>query len=99
VEVEILDGGPSQVNAIIRGQLPDGGCTTISSVDQVRNGNTFNIQLMTTTDPLAICTLAATPFEKIVPLNPQIWGRHLPTSICILCLVEPQQAVMPGVRI
>ena len=69
VEVQILDGEPIQVNAIIRGQLPDGGCTKISSVDQVRNGNTFNIQLMTTTDPLAICTLAATPFEQTVPLE------------------------------
>ncbi|HET9907360.1 MAG TPA: hypothetical protein VFQ23_11980, partial [Anaerolineales bacterium] len=69
VEVQILDGEPLQVNAIIRGQLPDGGCTTISSVDQVRNGNTFNIQLMTTTDPLAICTLTATPFEQILPLQ------------------------------
>ncbi|HSL45910.1 MAG TPA: SH3 domain-containing protein [Anaerolineales bacterium] len=69
VEVQILEAEPLQANAIIRGQLPDGGCTTISSVDQVRNGNTFNITLMTTTDPLAICTLAATPFEKIVPLE------------------------------
>lgn len=69
VEVQILDSEPLQVNAIIRGQLPDGGCTTISSVDQVRNGNTINIQLMTTTDPLAICTLATTPFEQIVPLD------------------------------
>ena len=69
VEVQILDGEPLQANAIIRGQLPDGGCTTISSVDQARNGNTFNIQLITTTDPLAICTLAATPFEQIVPLE------------------------------
>ena len=69
VEVQLLDGETLHVNAIIRGKLPDGGCTTISSVDQVRNGNTFNIQLMTTTDPLAICTLATTPFERIAPLE------------------------------
>jgi uncharacterized protein YraI len=69
VEIQILDGESLQVNAIIRGQLPDGGCTTISFVDQARDGNTFNIQLMTTTDPLATCTLAATPFEQVVSLE------------------------------
>jgi uncharacterized protein YraI len=69
VEVQFLESEPLQVNAIIRGQLPDGGCTTISSVDQARDGNTFNIKLMTSTDPLAICTLAATPFEQVVPLD------------------------------
>jgi hypothetical protein len=69
VEVQIPEAEPLQANAIIRGQLPDGGCTKISSVDQVRDGNTFNIKLMATTDPLAICTLAATPFEQIVPLE------------------------------
>ena len=69
VEVQILEANTLQANAIIRGQLPDGGCTTISSVDQARDGSAFNITLMTTTDPLAICTLAATPFEHIVPLE------------------------------
>ena len=69
VEVQIPEAASLQANAIIRGQLPDGGCTKISSVDQVRDGNTFNIKLLTTTDPLAICTLAATPFEQVVPLE------------------------------
>ncbi|HSL31098.1 MAG TPA: SH3 domain-containing protein [Anaerolineales bacterium] len=69
VEVQILESQPLQVNVIARGQLPDGGCTTISAVDQVRAGNTFNISLTTTTDPLAICTLAATPFEQVIPLD------------------------------
>lgn len=69
LEIQILNAQPLQVNAIIRGQLPDGGCTTISSVNQVRDGNTFRITLVTTTDPLAICTLAATPFEQVVPLD------------------------------
>ena len=69
VEVEVLEGESLQANAIVRGQLPDGGCTTISSIDQVRNGNTFNLTLITTTDPLAVCTLAATPFEQVAPLE------------------------------
>ena len=69
VEVQLLESQPLQVNVIARGQLPDGGCTTISAVNQVRDGNTFHISLTTSTDPLAICTLAATPFEQVIPLD------------------------------
>ncbi|HEX5943124.1 MAG TPA: SH3 domain-containing protein, partial [Anaerolineales bacterium] len=69
VEVQLLEAAPLQANAIVRGQLPDGGCTTVSSIDQARDGNAINLTLMTTSDPLAICTLAATPFEQIVPLE------------------------------
>lgn len=69
VEVQITENSPIQVNAIVRGQLPDAGCTTISSVNQVRDGNTFKITLTTTTDPLALCALALTPFEQMVSLD------------------------------
>jgi hypothetical protein len=69
IEVQILESDPVQVNAIVRGQLPDAGCTTIASADQVRAGNTFKIMLMTTTDPLALCAQALTPFEEVVLLN------------------------------
>src|SRR5688500_9574799 len=74
IEVQILESEPLQVNAIVRGQLPDAGCTTIASVDQVRDGNTFKITLITTTDPLALCAQALTPFEEVVPLD----SRDLP---------------------
>ena len=69
VEIQILESMPVQVNAIIRGQLPDAGCTTIASVNQVREGNTIAITLVTTTDPLALCAQALTPFERVVPLD------------------------------
>ena len=69
VEVQILESMPLQVNAIIRGQLPDAGCTTISTVDQMREGNTFHITLTTTTDPLALCAQALTPFEQVIRLD------------------------------
>jgi hypothetical protein len=69
IEVQILESEPLQVNTIVRGQLPDAGCTTIASVDQVRDGNTFKITLITTTDPLALCAQALTPFEEVVPLD------------------------------
>ena len=69
IEIQILESDPLQVNAIVRGQLPDAGCTTIASVDQVREENTFKITLRTTTDPLALCAPALTPFERVVPLD------------------------------
>lgn len=71
IEILFLESFPVQVHAVIRGDLPDAGCTTIASVDQVREGNTFQLNLITTTDPLALCAPEATPFEEIVPLEVQ----------------------------
>ena len=69
VDIQILESMPLQVNAVIRGQLPDAGCTTISGITQMRDGNTFHITLTTTTDPLALCAQALTPFEEVVQLD------------------------------
>ena len=69
VEIQILESQPVQVNAIVRGQLPDASCTTITSVEQVRNGNIINLTLVTTTDPLARCAQALTPFEQVIPID------------------------------
>jgi uncharacterized protein YgiM (DUF1202 family) len=69
VEVQVRENSPIQVNVIVRGQLPDSGCTTIASIDQVRDGNTFRLTLTTTTDPLALCAAALTPFEQVVALD------------------------------
>jgi hypothetical protein len=69
IEILLLESFPLQVHAILRGDLPDAGCTTISSVNQVREGNTFKLTLVTTTDPLAVCAQALTPFEEVVPLE------------------------------
>src|SRR5687768_10681674 len=55
IEILLLESFPLQVHAILRGDLPDAGCTTIASVNQVREGNTFKLTLVTTTDPLALC--------------------------------------------
>lgn len=76
VEIQIVETQPLQVNAILRGQLPDAGCTSIASVNQARDGNTFKISLTTTTDPLALCAQALTPFEKVVSLD----VRNLPAA-------------------
>jgi len=69
VEVQIMESSPLQANAVIRGQLPDGGCTTIASADQTRDGNTFRLTLTTITDPLALCAMALTPFEQVIALD------------------------------
>jgi hypothetical protein len=69
IEILLLESFPLQVHAVLRGDLPDAGCTTIASVDQVREGNTFRLTLITTTDPLALCAPALTPFEEVVPLD------------------------------
>lgn len=69
IEILILESFPVQVNEVIRGDLPDAGCTMIASVNQVREGNTFKLTLVTTTDPLALCAQALTPFEQVVALD------------------------------
>ncbi|HSK67236.1 MAG TPA: hypothetical protein VK888_09920 [Anaerolineales bacterium] len=69
VEVHILESMPIQVQVVVRGQLPDAGCTTIGSVEQVREGNVIRVTLVTTTDPLALCAQALTPFEHVIELD------------------------------
>jgi uncharacterized protein YraI len=69
VEIQVVQSQPLQVNALVRGELPDAGCTTISSVSQVRNGATITVTLTTTTDPAALCAQALTPFERVIPLD------------------------------
>jgi hypothetical protein len=69
IEILLLESFPLQVHAVLRGDLPDAGCTTIASVEQARDGNTFKLTLVTTTDPLALCAPALTPFEEVVPLD------------------------------
>jgi len=77
IDILLLESFPLQVNAVIRGDLPDAGCTTIASVEQVREGNTFKLTLVTTTDPLAVCAQVLTPFEEEVSL--EVYG--LPAGI------------------
>ena len=69
VEIQVLETQPVQVIAIIQGQLTDAGCTTVASPSQVRAGNVLNVVLTTTTDPVALCAQAITPFEQTVSLD------------------------------
>ncbi len=69
VQIQIIEDSPLQAHALVRGNLPDSGCTRIASVDQVRDGDTFRLSITTTTDPLALCAQALTPFEQRVALD------------------------------
>lgn len=69
IEIQILESLPVQVQVVVRGQLPDAGCTSIASIDQSLDGDLFTVTLTTTTDPLALCAYMLTPFEQVVPLN------------------------------
>ncbi len=68
VDVRILESFPVQVQAAVTGYLPD-GCTTISAIDVVTEGNTFRIAITTQRPADAMCTMAVVPFEEIVPLE------------------------------
>ncbi|HEX2990064.1 MAG TPA: hypothetical protein VHO49_05255, partial [Anaerolineales bacterium] len=69
VEIQVLETQPVQAIAVINGQLPDAGCTTVASTDQVQAGNVLNVVLTTSTDPVALCAQALTPFEQTVSLD------------------------------
>lgn len=69
IDVQILESFPVQIHAVVHGDLPDASCTTIASVEQVREGNVFKLTLVTTTDPLARCMAEPTPFEEVVSLD------------------------------
>ena len=69
VEVKITENSPLQVNVIARGQLPDSGCTTITSVDQAREGNVFKVTVKMSVNPAATCLATLTPFEQVIALD------------------------------
>ncbi len=65
--VETLESFPVQVQAVIRGQLPD-ACTYVANVQQVREGNTFRLRLTTARYANRRCAAVLTPFEQRVVL-------------------------------
>jgi inhibitor of cysteine peptidase len=68
LQIMILESFPVQVNAAIRGSLPD-GCTSIKEINPTRDGKAFNIQILTERSAEAVCTEALVPFEKTVSLE------------------------------
>jgi inhibitor of cysteine peptidase len=68
VDLLLLESFPVQVNAIVRGSLPD-GCTTIDQVTQTREGNALTVTITTARPADKMCTQLVTPFEQNVPLE------------------------------
>jgi inhibitor of cysteine peptidase len=70
VEILILESFPVQVNAVIKGYLPD-GCTEIdkSSIKTDLRDNTFEINIKTKRPMDMICTEAIVPFEQVIALD------------------------------
>ncbi len=68
LQVVILESFPVQVQAAVRGVLPD-GCTELDQITTAREGNTFTISLTTLRDNQAICTEAEVPFAENVALD------------------------------
>lgn len=68
IETRTLESLPVQVEAVLRGYLPD-GCATITDVQQVREGTTFRIRMTTRRSPGRACPQVITPFEQVVRLE------------------------------
>ena len=68
VEVLILESDPVQVNALVRGNLPD-GCTEIAFASQTVRGSRIDITLSTARPADAICTEEVVPFERTLPVD------------------------------
>ena len=66
VQVMVLESMPVQVRAVVRGLLPN-PCTVFSDMQVNRQGNTFLVQLVTSTTTPS-CPATPTPFEVSVPL-------------------------------
>ncbi|GAB4463249.1 MAG: hypothetical protein Kow0031_41380 [Anaerolineae bacterium] len=68
VDILLLESFPVQVNAVIKGTVPN-TCAVVSQVNQGKSGNNFDIALATTLQGGAMCAELAQPFEKVVSLD------------------------------
>jgi inhibitor of cysteine peptidase len=68
IQILLLESFPVQVNARMRGILPD-GCTTIDQITTNQSGNDFTIIVTTFRPAGAICTEAVVPFDEVVALD------------------------------
>ena len=68
IQILMLESFPVQVNARIRGVLPD-GCTTIDQITTDKSGNDFIITMTTFRPADAVCTEAVVPFDEVVALD------------------------------
>ncbi len=77
IDIQIVEGQPLQAYATIHGFLPDDGCTTIASVNQIRTGSTFTLNISTTLDTIAQCNHTPTAFER----SETLYTSNLPVGV------------------
>lgn len=68
VDIVLLESFPVQVNAIIKGTLPN-DCAVIKQVNQGKSGNQFDIAIATIMEGGAMCAEQPQPFEQVVSLD------------------------------
>lgn len=68
IDLLILESFPVQIQAHVIGWLGD-GCTTMGTITQVRDGNTFTVTIPTERPADAICTQQLVGFEETIPLD------------------------------
>ena len=68
--IEILKtvSQPVQINALVKGNLPD-NCTTLDQAIAQREGSNFTITLSTSRQTGATCTNQPIAFERVIPLD------------------------------
>jgi LysM repeat protein len=67
ISVEVRESYPVQVVAIVRGHMPD-SCGYVDTFRQLREGNTFRIEMTTGRNP-GSCAQMLTPFEQPITLD------------------------------
>lgn len=71
LSINLMESFPVQVSVNISGYLPD-GCTEIHEINTTRDGNTFNIEIITRRPSGDVfCTMAIVPFEETIKLDVQ----------------------------
>jgi hypothetical protein len=70
IEILLLESFPVQVNVHVKGYLGD-GCTTLGSIIQEREGDTFNVTIQTNRPADKVCTQMLVAFEETIPLAVQ----------------------------
>lgn len=68
IDILILESFPVQVHAVLRGTTRD-GCIMIDDVDVTRQGNAFELAIVSSRLDNARCSDERQPFEENVPLD------------------------------
>ncbi len=68
VEIQVGQTDPNQVNAIVRGNLPD-ACTKLQNSQVSFKGDTFQIKLTVTSPANIGCVQIVTPYEETIALD------------------------------